>query len=127
MGACPGQTASIFTSPGVVFDYMLHGCPVPSSVAPPGAPGGSGLTLPPASEADAQASVDALTNQQLSDQQALNAAGVQSSWWDSLTGGAYSAGSAVGSTFSWLPWILGGVAVAAVFAVGGGSPRRYGR
>ncbi len=98
----------------------------PQVVAPPGAPSGSVLTVPPASGADAQATVDALLNQQLRDQQKLDAAGVSSSWWDSIAGGAYSVGSSAVGAIPW-GWIAAGVGIFALVAVGGGSPRRYGR
>lgn len=124
--SCPGQTASIFSQPGVVWDYILHGCP--TAIGTPPAPPQSVWTTPPASGADAQSTVDTLLNQQMTAQQAADAAGVQSSWWDSVTGGTYSAGSAAGAALSsYLPWVLGGLALFAVVAVGGGSPRRYGR
>ncbi len=98
----------------------------PTVVAPPGAPTGDALTLPPASGADAQATVDALLNQQLADQQKVNAAGVSSSWWDSTVGGVYSVGSSAVSGFPW-GWLAIGVGAVALVAFGGGSPRRYGR
>ena len=101
-----------------------------SSVAPPPAPTGDVLTVPPASGEEAQATVDTLLNQQLTDQQTLNAGAVTSSWWDSLTGGTYAAASdAASGVTSYLPWILGGVGllVFGMVAFGGGSARRYGR
>ena len=102
----------------------------PSAVAPVGSPTGDALTVPPASGADAQATVDALVNQQVVDQNALNAGAVQSSWWDTLTGNTYSSasGAASGLTAA-LPWILGavGIGMFAMVAFGGGSARRYGR
>jgi hypothetical protein len=101
-----------------------------SSVAPPPAPTGDVLTVPPASGEEAQATVDTLLNQQLADQQALNAGAVTSSWWDSLTGGTYAAASGAASGFtSYLPWILGGIGLIVVMGgfAGGGSARRYGR
>lgn len=114
-----------------IFDAFCWQTVAPaSSVAPPGAPSGDLLTTPPASGEQAQATVDALVNQQLLDQQALNSGAVQSSWWDELTGGTYgaAAGAASGLT-SYLPWILGalGLGVFALVAMGGGSARRYGR
>ena len=100
--------------------------PVISTIAPVGAPTGDVLTIPPASGEDAQATVDALVNQQMVDQQALNAQSVTSSWWDSLTGGTYAAAAGV---TSYLPWILGaaGLLVFGFVAFGGGSARRYGK
>jgi hypothetical protein len=114
-----------------IFDPFCWQTVAPAStVAPVGAPTGDVLTVPPASGTDAQATVDALTNQQLLDQNALNAGAVQSSWWDELTGGTYAtaAGAASGLT-SYLPWILGGAGllVFGMVAFGGGSARRYGR
>jgi hypothetical protein len=88
------------------------------------------LTVPPASGVDAQVTVDALLNQQVVDQNALNAGVVTSSWWDSLTGGTYAAASGVTSGLtSYLPWILGGLGLIVVMGsfAGGGSARRYGR
>ncbi len=100
-------------------------------LAPPQAPTGAVLTVPPASAAEAQATVDELLNQQLRDQQALNAAQVRSSVWDETLGGAAIAGdavtSAVAGAFNWLPWLLGGLGVFAVVALSAGGPRRYGR
>jgi hypothetical protein len=83
------------------------------------------LTVPPASGEEAQATVDALLDQQLRDQQALNAAGVQSSWLDRASSQLVAAGDSLSS-----PWLLLGalgLGVFALVAVGGGSPRRYGR
>jgi len=97
-----------------------------SPVAPVGAPTGDVLTVPPASGEEAQATVDALVNQQLLDQQALNASKVSSSWWDSAASTVVAAGDAVTPSF---PWLLGlvGLGAFALVAVGGGSARRYGR
>jgi hypothetical protein len=96
-----------------------------SPVAPVGSPTGDALTVPPASGEDAQATVDALVNQQMVDQQALNASQVTSSWWDSVTG---SVGSAAGSGTNWLLYgVLAVVGIGALVFMGGGSPRRYGR
>jgi len=117
------------------------GCPAPSgwvsffgmqqsTVAPPPAPTGAVLTVPPASGTDAQATVDSLVNQQLVDQQALNATAVTSDWWDELTGGTYAAASgAVNSLMAALPWLIGGglLLMFASGSFGGGSARRYGR
>ena len=115
---------------GIFNPFCWQTVTPPSAIAPPGAPSGDLLTTPPASGEQAQATVDALVNQQLLDQQALNAGAVQSSWWDELTGGTYgaAAGAASGLT-SYLPWILGavGLGVFALVAMGGGSARRYGR
>jgi hypothetical protein len=98
-----------------------------SEIAVPPAPTGAALTVPPASGEDAAALAQSLSDQQVAAQQALNASGVQSSWWDELTGGAYSAAS--GAASMTLPWILGavGVGIFALVAFGGGSARRYGR
>lgn len=101
-----------------------------SAVAPVGAPTGDVLTVPPASGEEAQATVDALVNQQMVDQQALNAQSVTSSLWDTLTGGTYGAAAGAASGIgSSLPWILGavGLGVFALVAIGGGRPRRYGK
>ena len=101
-----------------------------STVAPVGAPTGDALTVPPASGEEAQATVDALVNQQFADQQSLNAQSVTYSWWDSVTGGSYGAAAgAVSGVTSAFPWIVGvvGIGIFALVAFGGGSPRRYGR
>ncbi len=86
---------------------------------------------PPASGDQAQATVDALLNQQLRDQQALNAGQVQSSYSDLAAGGLYQAGETVGdvasSAFSWLPWVAGGLGLFALVTLTAGGPRRYGR
>src|ERR1035437_2783255 len=122
--ACKASLAGGFFSPSCWRAL------VPPFVAPPGPPTGDALTVPPASGAQAQATVDTLLNQQLIDQQALNAPAVTSSWWDTLTGGTYSAAAgAASSAASSLPWILGGLGLMAFafVAVGGGSARRYGR
>jgi hypothetical protein len=98
----------------------------PSTVAPVGAPTGSALTVPPASGADAQATIDTLVNQQMTDQQALNAGAVQSSWWDTVTGAVGSVAPDSGT--SWLMYgVLAIVGVMAFVSIGGGSARRYGR
>lgn len=101
---------------------------VRGTVAPPRSPTGDVLTVPPASGEEAQATVDALLNQQLEDQKALNAGNVQSGWIDEAASGVVDTGSAVGSIFS-SPWLWGalGLGVFALVAVGGGSARRYGR
>ncbi len=97
-----------------------------STVAPPQSPTGDVLTVPPASGDDAQSVVDALLDQQLRDQQTLNAGVVQSSWWDEIVGDASAAGDKV-TEFPFL--LVGGVALGAfaLVAVSGGRPRRYGR
>jgi hypothetical protein len=97
------------------------------AVAPPPAPTGDVLTVPPASGADAQATVDQLVNQQMIDQQAHNAAGVTSSVSDVILG---SGGAAIAAAAPAVPWLWIGLGVLGVFAataIGGGSPRRYGR
>lgn len=110
---------------GILYPYCWQTVAPVSTVAPPGAPTGDLLTTPPASGEEAQATVDALVNQQLTDQQALNAQYVTSSWWDEATGavGAVSPSS----TTSWLLYGALGLGVFALVAVGGGGPRRYGR
>jgi hypothetical protein len=105
----------------------------PSQIAPPPAPTGSALTLPPASGEDAAALAQSLSDQQMRDQQALAAAQVKSSWWDQVAGSAYQAGVAIdpfnppGGGVSWLVWVAGGIGLIALAFMGGGSPRRYGR
>ncbi len=95
----------------------------PQVVAPPGAPSGSVLTVPPASGADAQSTVDALLNQQLRDQQKLDAAGVSPVWTPSI----FPEGTQGLQTLPW-GWLgVAGLAIFGLVAVGGGSPRRYGR
>lgn len=118
---CRGETFGGFFDPACWSKLEL------SAVAPPPAPTGDVLTVPPASGEQAQATVDALLNQQLIDQQNLNAQAVQGSWVDSLASGVVAAGNAVSSAIPWT-WIgLAGLGLFAVVAIGGGSPRRYGR
>jgi len=114
--------------------YFNPGCYFmsPKSIAPPRAPTGDVLTVPPASGEEAQATVDALLDQQARDQQALAASEVSSSWWDRTTGAIYEGAEAVNpfSTkegVSWLVWAAGGLAIAGLVFAGTGSPRRYGR
>ena len=113
------------------FPFNLIMSPNPPVVAAPRSPSGAVLTTPPASGEDAQATVDALLNQQLADQQALNAGQVQSSVWDEIEGGTYQAGESIANAatvaFNWLPWALGGILVFGAVALAAGSPRRYGR
>ncbi len=96
-------------------------------VAPAGVPSGDALTVPPVSGADAQATVDALLNQQLKDQQTLNGQGVDTNWIWEVEGAGGDAAKKVESTVPWM--LLGGLALGAfaLVAVSGGSPRRYGR
>jgi hypothetical protein len=122
---CYGQTASVLKDPGAVWDYILHGCPTP--IATPGAPSGSVLTVPPASEAEAQATVDALLNQQIRDQQALNAQGVTSSWADQASSAVVDTADLKPGGVPWWVWLAGGLGLFAAVAIGGGRPRRYGR
>lgn len=114
------------------WDGLFAPAPV-QAVAPPRAPSGAVLTVPPVSGADAQATVDALLDQQLIDQQALNASHLESSWIDRAASAAVGAGDAVSDAFegplgmSWLLWGALGLAVFGVVVAGAGSPRRYGR
>jgi hypothetical protein len=121
LGPCTGMAR--------IFDLHCWGLfPAPQSVAPPQAPTGDVLTVPPADGEQAQATVDALINQQMRDQQALDASRVTSSWVDRFATSAVEANDAV--TFagiSPLVWIAAGLGVVAMVAFGGGSPRRYGR
>jgi hypothetical protein len=105
---------------------MAVGCPCstgPSSVAPVGVP--ANLTLPPASGQDATNTINALVNQQMIDQQNLNASQVNSTWMDLLLGGASQVPSVTGN---WLVIGLIGIGVVGVFTLlGDKGPRRYGR
>lgn len=88
------------------------------SVAPPPAPTGAALTVPPASGADAQALVDSLVNQQMTSQQALNASQVVPVDQTLLQ---FTAGvqNAVGG-FDWTKWaLIGGGVLAAVVVLQG--------
>jgi hypothetical protein len=135
MGAaqCWGQVAPLsIENMGAIGNYILFGCPKGSTpIGTPGAPTGAALTTPPASEADAQAQVDALLNQQLEAQKALNAAGVQSTWVDEAASGVVDTADSLNplkpGNINWLFWGGVGLAMFAVVAVSGGSPRRYGR
>lgn len=107
-------------------------------IAPPSAPSGDLLTLPPASGESAQQTVDALLNQQTLDQQARNADNVQSNSMWQFASGIVDTGNAIADAAgnlnpaNWsLPWgtiaLVGVASVLALAAVGAGSPRRYGR
>jgi hypothetical protein len=132
LGAAGSWYCPIAGAP-VAYWQKWAGCvdpSAPSAIAPVGAPTGSALTVPPASGADAQATVDALVNQQMIDQQSLNAQGVTSSVSDIILGSGGAAVSAISSAASSVPWVWIGVGLAFIFgasALGGGSPRRYGR
>lgn len=107
--------------------------------AAPGAPPVGVWTVAPADGSVAQTTVDEILAGQLREQQRLNAAGVDSSiaWraasgieaaGDAAAGAAAAVGNAVAGAIDWKLWALLGVGAVAVFvAVGGGSPRRYGR
>jgi hypothetical protein len=111
---------------GILNPYCWQWVDPASKLAVPPAPTGDVLTVPPASGEQAQATVDALVNQQMVDQQALNASQVTSSWWDEVTGAVGSVSPT--SSTSWLLYgVLAVVGVIALVSVGGGSPRRYGR
>jgi hypothetical protein len=107
-----------------------------SVAAAPGAPPVDAWTVPPADGDTAQATVDEILNLQLREQQRLNAAGVDSSIAWRAASAVENAGSAIGDAASaavetltsWKLWAVLGVAgVAVMVAIGGGSPRRYGR
>jgi hypothetical protein len=101
--------------------------PPSHDLAPPPAPTGDTLTVPPADEASAQATVDELLNQQMTDQQALAASRVQSSWFDQFASGAVAVGDNPIGGLSTMVWIGLGIGAFALVAFSGGSPRRYGR
>jgi len=82
---------------------------------------------PPASGEEAQATVDALLNQQLEAQKAANAEGVKSGWIDEAASEVVAAGESLTSSMPWLLLGAVGLGVFALIAVGGGSARRYGR
>ena len=124
--ACKTQMAGGFFDPSCWWASIFPD-PV-STVAPAPAPTGDALTVAPADGASAAALAQSLADQQAAAQQALNAGAVQSSALDSVLGGAAVAGAGVSSSLtSALPWIIGGVVLFGVVAIGGGSPRRYGR
>lgn len=104
--------------------------------AAPGAPPVALWTVAPADGAAAQATVDDLLNAQLRAQQERNAAGVNSSLGWRLASGVEDAGTAIGDAVkiplealtNWKLWALVAIGgAAALVAIGGGSPRRYGR
>jgi hypothetical protein len=142
IGSVPGSIAAAASGPAMAVadsdwancrgwaSYFNPGCYFggpPSNIAPPRAPTGDVLTVPPASGEEAQATIDEILNQQMRDQQALAAGQVKSSWWDSLTGGAYAAGTYSPGGVSWMVWATLAIGGFALVTLGGGSPRRYGR
>jgi hypothetical protein len=131
-----GQTAPVIPDNpcATQWAWSIPSCwswwnPTSANVAPPPAPTGDVLTVPPASGADAQATVDALINQQTAAQQAVAAGQVQTNALDQLASGVVDTGNALSAPLGipWLVWLVGGVGIFAMVAVGGGSPRRYGR
>lgn len=78
---------------------------------------GTVSTLPAGTQDNAQTTVNALLDQQMQAQQAVNAAGVDSTLWDLTQGGLYQAGSAVSGVASipWWVWAGGGLAAAFIF------------
>lgn len=141
----PGPPGAFSTQCGGGLDALNYSCwpqipilnwfnPASSgSVAPPKAP--TDLTTPPASGAAAQQTVDALLNQQMADQQALDASQVTTTIGSEVGGALSQAGDTVSSaaknaveslTSPWL-WLGLGLGVFALVAIAGGGPRRYGR
>jgi len=118
--------ASLF---GGFFSPTCWGALEPQTLAPPPAPTGSILTTPPASGADAQATVDALLNEQMAAQQQLAGSQVSSGVLDQAASTVVDTGSALASPLGlpWWAWLAGGVGIFAFAALGGGSPWRYGR
>ena len=106
--------------------YALAHPEVYATLQPPptvGSPGGGALSTPPASGAEAQVVVDDLIAQQNTAWQAQNAATL------AQTQANLDAIPVPSSSFSmplWL-WLAIGAGVLGLAAVGGGSPRRYGR
>jgi hypothetical protein len=96
------------------------------AIAPPGLPSGSrgesplppagsggGVTLP-TDPTQAEAVVTDIVNQQIIDQQAKDAAGVTSSWWDRVVGAPAAAADGIAGT----PWLLyGGIGLATVIGL----------
>jgi hypothetical protein len=79
-------------------------------------PDGSPIPAVPASEADANSTVDAIVGQQSEDWKAQNVgffAGVNA--------------NLQASGIPWGLWLVGGLAVFGLVVSSGGSPRRYGR
>ena len=111
--------------------------PVPSGAygeqALPAPGSGGGVTLPTTGTPDDV--ISAAVNQQMTDQQAIDASNVQGSWvWD-LEGAAANAGDAAANAAKkaaesamspWL-WLGLGLGAFALVAVAAGGPRRYGR
>ncbi len=131
------------------FPYLASGCvkaawswmfpPKDPVVAPPRIPSGAhgeqvfpvpgssgGVTLPTSGSPDDV--VSEIVDQQLIDQQVLNAGKVQGSvLWD-IEGAAARAGdAAVKSVTSPLLWLAVGIGVFGFVAISAGGPRRYGR
>ena len=90
------------------------------------APSGDKLVTPPASGEDAQSTVDELLADQMRRWQGQNTESMQETAGNlSQFQSDYEKATAA-SIPMWL-WLAAGVGVFAVVAVGGGSPRRYGR
>jgi hypothetical protein len=91
-----------------------------------------GVPPAPSSEFPSDEEVNQLLAAQLEAQKAANAGYVQSGVFDQLSSGLVDTGSAIGtaasSVMDWLKWgLIIGAGVFAIVAIGGGSPRRYGR
>lgn len=97
-----------------------------SLTATPPAPSGSVLTVPPASGADAQATVDALVNQQMQNQQAVDASQVSTTVGSTVGGVISQTGDVIAAAFPWATIaMVAVVGILAFSALGAGSPRRY--
>ncbi len=81
-------------------------------------PGGAPIPPVPESGAAAESTIQAITDQQITDTQAGN-----QTFFEQLD----TVVNPPASGFPWWAWLAGGVAAFALVAGGGGSPRRYGR
>lgn len=115
-GLCNTVSPSTFqASEGIANPDLLYNLPTVGAAAP-AVPAGYTKVNP--SVSDAQAQIDAATATQVANQQAANAAAI-----DSDTGAPVPESSV--ATWVWVA--AAGVVAFALVAMGGGSPGRYGR
>ena len=107
----------------LVSPYYLQGCGSNVGVAP--APPQELWNVPPVSGESAQATVNSLLNEQMVNQQTINASQVTSSWWDTLLGDTSSEIDNIPSMLK--VGLIGIVGMGLFMMLGDSGPRRYGR